>query len=39
MKWPKGMIFSMQPYADLLYEKIIFIPLYFAFSVAAGSNS
>ena len=29
---PKGIVFSMRPYAELQVENIIFVPLYFAFS-------
>jgi len=36
---PKGIVFSMRPYAEPIEKKIVFMPLYFAFSATRGSNS
>lgn len=33
----KGIVFSMQPYAELSENNIVFIPLYFAFSATGGN--
>ncbi len=35
---PKGMVFSMRPYAELPENNITFVPLYFVFSATAGSR-
>jgi len=32
----KGLVFSMRPYAELPEQKLVFIPLYFAFSATGG---
>ncbi len=34
----RGIVFSMRPYAELSEKNIVFIPLYFAFSVTRGSS-
>lgn len=33
---PEGIVFSMRPYAELPEQKLVFIPLYFAFSATGG---
>jgi len=33
---PRGIVFSMRPYAELPEQKLVFIPLYFAFSATGG---
>ena len=33
---PHGIVFSMRPYAELPEQKLVFIPLYFAFSATGG---
>jgi len=33
---PRGVVFSMRPYAELPEQKLVFIPLYFAFSATGG---
>ncbi len=33
---PRGLVFSVRPYAELPGEKIVFLPLYFAFSASGG---
>ena len=35
---PRGIVFSMQPYAELAEKNIVFIPLYCAFSVTQGNS-
>lgn len=35
---PKGIVFSIRPYAELPEKNITFVPLYFAFSATAGSQ-
>ena len=34
----RGIVFSMRPYAEPAEKNIVFIPLYFAFSVTRGSS-
>lgn len=34
----KGIVFSMRPYAEPAEKNIVFMPLYFAFSVTWGSS-
>lgn len=35
----QGMVFSTRPYAELPEKKLVFVPLYFAFSATGGSRS
>jgi len=35
---PRGIVFSMRPYAEPAEKNIVFMPLYFAFSAIRGSS-
>ena len=35
---PKGIVFSIRPYAELPEKNIVFVPLYFALSATGGSR-
>jgi uncharacterized protein len=37
-KIPTGYVFSCAPYSELPGQKLIFIPIYYAFTVAANNN-
>ncbi|MCX7046284.1 MAG: hypothetical protein NTX50_12460, partial [Candidatus Sumerlaeota bacterium] len=35
-KCPKGYVFSCAPYSELPEQKLVFLPLYYAYAVGAG---